>query len=95
MCFWFVQANKEFGVRGKKVLNDDSIIHCAMNIQRRMQEAHLQVDPHPKSLWLHCSRPSDCPACTKRSEVFCGHSSILWTLLHTVSSSSIDAILIL
>ena len=41
-----MQANKEFGLAGKKVLNDDSIIHCAMSIQRRMQEAHLQVPPH-------------------------------------------------
>jgi hypothetical protein len=48
-------------VTGKKVLNDDSIIHCAMNIQRRMQEAHLQVYPHPESFWLHFSRPPDCP----------------------------------
>ncbi len=36
-------------MRGKKVLNDDSIIHCAMHIQRRMQEAHLQV-PSPYTL---------------------------------------------
>lgn len=41
-----MQANKEFGLAGKKVLNDDSIIHCAMSIQCRMQEAHLQVLPH-------------------------------------------------
>lgn len=61
LCFCFVQANKEFGVRGKKVLNDDSIIHCAMNIQRRMQEAHLQVTSPYTPSWMHFSHPSDCP----------------------------------
>ena len=38
-----MQANKEFGAKGKRVLNDDSIIHCGMDVQRRVREAHLQV----------------------------------------------------
>ena len=42
-----VQADKQYGAKGKKVVNDDSIIHCGMDVQRRMHEAHLQVCPHP------------------------------------------------
>lgn len=38
-----LQANKEYGAKGKKALNDDSIIHCGMDVQRRVREAHLQV----------------------------------------------------
>lgn len=38
-----MQADKQYGAKGKKVVNDDSIIHCGMNVQRRMHEAHLQV----------------------------------------------------
>lgn len=38
-----MQANKESGAKGKRVLNDDSIIHCGMDVQRRVREAHLQV----------------------------------------------------
>lgn len=45
-----MQANKEFGAKGKKTLNDDSIIHCGMDVQRRVREAHLQVYFPPSSL---------------------------------------------
>ena len=38
-----VQANKQFRQTGKKVLNDDSIIHCGMDVQYRMHEGHSQV----------------------------------------------------
>ena len=38
-----LQANKEHGLTGKKVLNDDSIVHCGMEVQKRLHEAHLQV----------------------------------------------------
>ena len=38
-----LQANKEHGLTGKKVLNDDSIVHCGMDVQKRLHEAHLQV----------------------------------------------------
>ena len=42
-----MQANKKFGAKGKRVLNDDSIIHCAMDVQQRMHDAHLQAPPPP------------------------------------------------
>lgn len=38
-----MQANKELGAKGKRALNDDSIIYCGMDVQRRVREAHLQV----------------------------------------------------
>jgi len=38
-----MQANKELGTKGKRALNDDSIIYCGMDVQRRVREAHLQV----------------------------------------------------
>lgn len=41
-----LQANKEHGASGRKVLNDDSIVHCGMNVQKRVHDAHLQVSLH-------------------------------------------------
>ncbi|KAL3161917.1 hypothetical protein ABBQ38_009002 [Trebouxia sp. C0009 RCD-2024] len=38
-----LKANKELGAKGKRALNDDSIIYCGMDVQRRVREAHLQV----------------------------------------------------
>ena len=38
-----MQANKEHGATGRKVLNDDSIVHCGMDVQKHVREAHLQV----------------------------------------------------
>ena len=52
-----MQANKEFGAKGKKALNDDSIIYCGMHVQRRVREAHLQVRFPPLPLPLP---PGDC-----------------------------------
>lgn len=42
-CDATLQANLEHGASDKKVLNDDSIVHCSMDVQKRLHEAHLQV----------------------------------------------------
>lgn len=49
-----LQANKEHGLTGKKVLNDDSIVHCGMDVQKRLHEAHLQVSFRAASPIFEC-----------------------------------------